>query len=75
MFDLIVDFLPAKIRPKAKAIAALFTPLALYVAHSLIVGSWDLDTLDVLVGTAITGGVVHQTPNRDDSLDGTDKLP
>lgn len=56
-------WIPAALRPWAKAINAFGLGITTYVVHGLVSGSWDLNALEALVTTGLLSAVVFATPN------------
>ncbi len=61
---MLTAFIPARLRPWAKAINAALGGIALVVLHGVFTGDWDLGALETLIGAGLLTGVVFATPNE-----------
>lgn len=62
---MIVELLPERLRPAAKAIVAALIPLIAAAVNGLITGVWDKATLALAIVGVITALLVYRTPNKD----------
>lgn len=56
-------YLPAALKPYAKALNAALGGIALVVLHGVVTGDYDVTALETFIGAGILSGVVFATPN------------
>lgn len=60
---MLTQFIPARLRPAAKAVIAAAVPLVALVVTGIVTGEWDKAALTSGLTALVSALLVYQTPN------------